>query len=55
MSSYSWVRIPLPVLGADNVAERTPWRVPERQILVEVVTADVAEQCSSLDVARRCC
>ena len=30
--------------GADDVAERTPWRVPERWSLVAVVTADVAEQ-----------
>ena len=42
------------MLGADEVAERSPWRVPERWSLVAVVTADVAEQSSSLNVARSC-
>ena len=30
--------------GADEVADRSPWRVPERWSLVAVVTANVAEQ-----------
>ena len=34
--------------GADDVAERTPWRVPERWSLVAVVTADVAGKISSI-------
>ena len=51
---YGQICLTYPVLGADEVAERSPWRVPERWSLVTVVTADVAEQSSSLDVARSC-
>ena len=43
------------MLGVDEVAEKSPGRVPERWYLVAVVTVDVAEQSSSLDVASSCC
>ena len=37
------------MLGADEVAERSPWRVPECWSLVAVATADAAGKVSSLD------
>ena len=38
------------VLGVDDVADRSPRRVPERWYVVAVVTADEAQKTSSLDV-----
>ena len=42
------------MLGADEVAEWSPWRFSELWPLVAVFTVDVAVQRSSLDVARSC-